>query len=58
MSMPAWKEQGRKGKFVELARKKQFQKKRTEKKTFTYAPIKKEPDGPKKRNVSFEIVLK
>ena len=48
----------RKGKFIELARKKQFQKKRTEKKTFTYAPIKKEPDGPKKRNVSFEIVLK
>ena len=43
--MPAWKRTTMNGKFIELARKKAFQKKEED---FLHMPLaKKEPDGPK-----------
>ena len=49
--MPASKRTTKKGKFIELARKKAFQKK--EKTFYIYAPKKKEADGPKKEDFFF-----
>ena len=56
MSMPASKRTTKKGKFIELARKKHFKKRR---RLFTYALNEKEADAPKKRGcLFFEKVLK
>ena len=46
--MSAWKEQTRKIKFIELARKKKFQKKKRTENKLLHMPLKKEPGGPKK----------
>ena len=47
--MPAWKRTMKKGKFIELARKKQFQKKGEPKRKILHMPLnEKEADGPKK----------
>ena len=52
--MPAWKRTTKKGKFIELARMKAFQKKENQKETFLYMPLaKKEADGPKKEDFFF-----
>ena len=48
--MPASKRTTKKGKFIELARKKAFQKKGEPKRNFLHMPLnEKEADGPKKR---------
>ena len=52
--MPASKRTTKKGKFIELARKKQFQKKKAnQKEYFIYALAKKEADGPQKEDFFF-----
>ena len=52
--MPAWKRTTKKGKFIELARMKAFQKKENQKEIFLYMPLaKKEADGPKKEDFFF-----
>ena len=52
--MPASKRTTKKGKFIELARKRAFQKKGEPKRNFLHMPLaKKEPDGPKKEGLFF-----
>ena len=48
--MPAWKRTTNKGKFIELACKKQFQKKGEPKRKLSHMPLnEKEANGPKKK---------
>ena len=58
--MPAWKRTTKKGKSIELTRKKQLKKKENRKRTFiTYAPKKAIKTDQKKGNlIVFEKVLK
>ena len=60
VSMPAWKRTTKKGKSIELTRKKQFKKKRTERKLLLHMPLKKaiKTDQKKGNFIVFEKVLK
>ena len=54
VSMPASKRTTKKGKFIELAHKKAFQKKGEPKRNFLHMPLnEKEADGPKKEDFFF-----
>ena len=57
--MPAWKRTTMNGKFIELARKKAFQKKGEPKRNLLHIPLnEKEADGPKKEDFFFFLILK